>query len=194
MKAWVDRKLYIHNLGHAAIAYLGYLYKRDFIYVYEVLAVEELYKDTRDTMMQAAAILISEYPEEFTEKDLERHVDSLLKRIGNKALGDTIYRIGRDLIRKLGPEDRLVGAVMMGLKHTMDVDRILYALVSGFYFRATDEAGKMYERDIEFIEKYFSKGIDNILINICRFDPEKHREIFNKCRIYSEQIRGLTDR
>jgi mannitol-1-phosphate 5-dehydrogenase len=188
MKAWVDRKLYIHNLGHAVIAYLGYLYNKDFIYVHEALAVEELYKKTRDTMMQSAAILIKEYPEEFTLKDLERHTESLIKRIGNKALGDTIYRIGRDLIRKLGPEDRLVGAVMMGLKHNMDVDKILSALVSGFYFRATNEAGDMYERDTEFVEKYFNKGIDYILINICGFDTELNQDIFDKCNRFAEEI------
>jgi len=188
MKAWVDRKLYIHNLGHAAIAYLGYLYDSSFVYVYEALAVEELHKKTRETMLQSAEILTREYPKEFMEIDLERHVDSLIKRIGNRALGDTIYRIGRDLIRKLGPEDRLVGAIMLGLRHDMDVDLILYALVSGFYFRAVDENGNMYERDVEFVDKHFSRGIDHILLHVCGFDPREHEDIFKKCRQYAGEI------
>lgn len=33
MKAWVDRKLFIHNLGHAATAYLGYNYNPGFVYL-----------------------------------------------------------------------------------------------------------------------------------------------------------------
>lgn len=188
MKAWVDRKLYIHNLGHAAIAYLGYLHHPGFVYVWEAFAVEELYRKTREVMMQSAAILLKEYPGDFTEKGLTRHVDNLIKRMGNKALGDTIYRIGRDIIRKLGPEDRLIGAVNMGLKHGMDIDRILYTAVCGFYFRASDENGNMYERDVIFVEEYFKKGIDYILINICGFDPEKHRKIFEKCALFSEMI------
>jgi len=56
MKAWVDRKLFIHNLGHAVISYLGHLYDRKFIYLYEALAVKKLYDQTRETMMQAAEI------------------------------------------------------------------------------------------------------------------------------------------
>jgi mannitol-1-phosphate 5-dehydrogenase len=36
MKAWVDRKLFIHNLGHASAAYIGYLYNPEFKYVYEL--------------------------------------------------------------------------------------------------------------------------------------------------------------
>mgnify|MGYP001040111569 CR=1 FL=1 len=190
MKAWVDRKLFIHNLGHAAISYLGYLYNKKFVYLYEALAVKELCDKTRETMMQAAEILMEEYPDEFTRKDLEDHICDLLKRFKNKALGDTIYRVGRDLLRKLGPEDRLVGAIKMGLKHNMNIDKILYALVCGFYFRATDESGKMFERDIEFVEKYFKKGIKYILVNACGFDCYKHSYVFEKCKDYSEEIKS----
>lgn len=190
MKAWVDRKLFIHNLGHATISYLGYLYNEKFIYLYEALAVRKLYNQTRETMIQSSEILMKEYPGEFTKKDLEDHIDDLLKRFMNKALGDTIYRVGRDLKRKLGPEDRLVGAIKMGLKHNMQIDKILYALVCGFYFRATDESGKMFERDIEFVKKYFKKGIECILINVCGFDRHKHDYVFKKCKEYSEEIKS----
>ncbi|GAH49350.1 unnamed protein product, partial [marine sediment metagenome] len=167
MKAWVDRKSFIHNLGHAASSYLGYLYDKKFVYLYEALAVKELYSQTKETMMQASEILMKEYPGEFTKKDLEDHIDDLLKRFMNKALGDTIYRVGRDLLRKLGPEDRLVGTIKKGLKHNMNVDKILYALVCGFYFRATDKSGAMFDRDIEFVSKYFNNGIEYILVNVC---------------------------
>ncbi len=191
MKAWVDRKLFIHNLGHAAITYLGHLYDRRFIYLHEALAVNKLYDQTRKTMVQAAEILMKEYPDEFTIRDLEVHIDDLLKRFRNKALGDTIYRVGRDLLRKLGPEDRLVGAIKMGLMHNMNVDMILYALVCSFYFRAVDESGDMFDRDIEFVEKYFKNGIEHILINVCGFSRDKHKNIISKCKKYSEEIKVL---
>jgi mannitol-1-phosphate 5-dehydrogenase len=188
MKAWVDRKLFIHNLGHAVISFLGYQYDSSFTYLYEALGVNELYTRTRDTMMQSAEILLREYPEEFTKKSLEEHIDDLLERFMNKSLGDTIYRTGRDLLRKLGPDDRLVGAIRLGLKHNMDVDKILYALVSGFYFRARDESGNMFEKDIEFIERYFNRGIEYTLVNLCGFESEKNRESIEKCRKYSAAI------
>jgi mannitol-1-phosphate 5-dehydrogenase len=191
MKAWVDRKSFIHNLGHATISYLGYLYDRKFVYLYEALAVKELYNQTKETMMQASEILMKEYPGEFTKKDLEGHIDDLLKRFMNKALGDTIYRVGRDLLRKLGPEDRLAGAIIKGLKYNMNVDKILYALVCGFYFRAADESGAMFDRDIEFVEKYFKNGIEYVLVNVCGFDKNKHKDIIAKCEKISEEIKEL---
>ena len=142
-------------------------------------------------MVQSAGILMKEYPGEFTGKDLGNHIDDLLKRFINKALGDTIYRVGRDLLRKLGPEDRLAGAIKMGLVHNMNVDKILYALVYGLYFRAVDESGDMFERDIEYVEKYFKKGIEYILVNVCGFSKEKHMDIIWKCKEYSEEIKAL---
>jgi len=111
MKAWVDRKLFIHNLGHAAAAYVGYLYNNNFVYLYEALSVKKIYNQTKKIMQQAAEILMKEYPDEFTKKDLRDHINDLLGRFMNKTLGDTIYRVGRDLLRKLEPEDRLVGAI-----------------------------------------------------------------------------------
>ena len=189
MKTWVDRKSFIHNLGHATISYLGYLYNKKFVYLYEALVVKELYNQTKETMMQASEILMKEYPVEFTKKDLEDHIDDLLKRFMNKALGDTIYRVGRDLLRKLGPEDRLVGTIKKGLKHNMNVDKILYALVCGFYFRAADESGTMFDRDIEFVEKYFKNGIEYVLVNVCGFDKNKHKDIIARCKKYSEEIK-----
>ncbi|NJK98692.1 MAG: mannitol-1-phosphate 5-dehydrogenase, partial [Bacteroidales bacterium] len=57
IKAWVDRKLFIHNLGHATAAYLGYLLKPEAIYLCEVLESFEVYETTRLAMLQSADIL-----------------------------------------------------------------------------------------------------------------------------------------
>ncbi len=62
MKAWVDRKLFIHNLGHAAAAYTGYLYNPGFIYIYEALEVKEVFEKVIGTMRQAATVLREKYP------------------------------------------------------------------------------------------------------------------------------------
>lgn len=107
MKAWVDRKLFIHILGHATTAYLGYLYNPKFVYLYEALAVSKIKYQVRATMLQAADILLKKHPDEFTHKALVQHIDDLINRFQNQALGDTIFRVGCDLMRKLSAEDRL---------------------------------------------------------------------------------------
>jgi mannitol-1-phosphate 5-dehydrogenase len=172
MKAWVDRKLFIHNLGHATTAYLGFWYNRNFIFLYEALAVPEIKKDVRQTMLQAADILLKKYPSEFTLDALIEHTDDLIYRFQNRALGDTIYRVGCDLKRKLSAEDRLAGAMHLALELKLPYDKILSAFIVGCAFKATDEAGNRLIDDIDFSEKVSESGIEWALIEIAKLNIE----------------------
>lgn len=183
IEAWVDRKSFIHNLGHATAAYLGYIYNKEYIYVYEALEVKQINSSVRETMFEAAEILHSMYPDEFTIDDLSFHIDDLIERFANRFLKDTIFRIGMDLFRKLGPEDRMAGAIRAGIEHHKPVYKILYALVCGTFFRARDENGAMFEKDVQFIEHH-NKGIEHVLINICGFDKNMHPALFEKAEEY----------
>lgn len=188
MKAWVDRKLFIHNLGHSASAYLGYLYNKEFIYLWESLAVPEIMTLVRSAMLQAAEILMTQYPGEFTCKSLTEHIDDLLARFQNKALGDTIFRVGCDLKRKLGPEDRLAGAIHKAFESRLPYDRILFALVCGCYFRATDEEGKMFIDDIDFTKRYGS-DIARVMTSVSGFDGIIHKTIIDEAFSIDAMIR-----
>lgn len=90
--AWVDRKLFIHNFGHAAVAYLGnYLYPQ-LRYTWEVLEKKDFRENIRLTMKESSAVLMHLYPGIFTGKNLDGHILDLLQRFANKALRDTIFR------------------------------------------------------------------------------------------------------
>ena len=181
MKAWVDCKLFIHNLGHASSAYLGHLHNRNFIYIYEALSVSEIYNQVRETMIQSSRILLKKYPDDFTETFLIGHVDDLLFRFRNKALGDTIFRVGCDLFRKLGPEDRLAGCIKMALELDMPYEKILFALICACRFRATDEEGALLPADYEFAGS-FDGNIERVLAEVCYFDPVKEIKVFIEAR------------
>lgn len=190
MKAWVDRKLFIHNLGHASAAYIGYLYNMDFFYICEAFAVPEVISNVRATMLQAADILIKKYPEEFTLKDLDEHINDLLFRFQNKALGDTIFRVGCDLMRKLGPEDRISGAIKSAIDLNLPYEKILNALVCGCHFRAKDEDGYMLKEDVEFVNRY-QNDIKSILIEVCGFDEIQDSQLIFEAEVVNKQLTGL---
>lgn len=176
MKAWVDRKLFIHNLGHALAAYYGYIKKPEAVYIYELLAEHEIYNFTRSAMLQSAAILQKIYPDAFTAEQLEEHIDDLLFRFQNKALKDTVFRIGCDLKRKLGADDRLVRPIKKARELGLPFDKILYGLVCGFYFRAKDESSRLFPDDLEF-EREYNYDIIKIMTELCGFDIVKDKEI-----------------
>jgi mannitol-1-phosphate 5-dehydrogenase len=121
------------------------------------------------TMLQSAEILRGMYPEEFPETDLTRHIDDLLARFRNKALGDTVFRVGCDLFRKLGPEDRLVAPIKAALSFNKPYDRILDVIKAAISFRAKDENGQYFTDDRDFF-RLSDRGIEVILHEVCKLE------------------------
>jgi mannitol-1-phosphate 5-dehydrogenase len=172
IKAWVDRKLFIHNLGHSALAYLGYRKNKGYQYIYQAVEDDAVRRQTQLTMQQSAKILMSLYPEEFSINDLDDHINDLLARFANRALGDTLFRVGSDLYRKLGPDDRFTAPISAAIKLNLPFNMILDAFVAGISFQAVDENGRHFQSDPDFFREA-ENGIAHILHNISGFSEKE---------------------
>ncbi|MGB6918010.1 MAG: mannitol-1-phosphate 5-dehydrogenase, partial [Phycisphaerae bacterium] len=168
--AYVDRKLFIHNLGHAAAAYHGNLAGKETIW--ECVAEERIRAETRAAMGESAWALAREYPGEFTEADLAAHADDLLRRFANRLLGDTVYRVGADLWRKLGPDDRLMGAMRLVEAHGGRPEHIARAVAAALRFKAVGPDARMLPRDEEFHRLLEARGPEAVLREVSGLDPE----------------------
>lgn len=175
--AWVDRKLFIHNLGHAASAYLGFQFSPDKELIADVLENTKIRTKVRGAMKEAAEALLREYSSDFTAKDLENHIDDLIFRFRNKALGDTVFRVGRDLPRKLNRNDRIIGAAGLCIKHGLPFDSILDVFAAAVKFTAPDQNGKPFERDVEFVQKIKTIGFKKTLTQTCSLDSKEDSEL-----------------
>ncbi|MFQ5808825.1 MAG: mannitol-1-phosphate 5-dehydrogenase [Armatimonadota bacterium] len=171
MKAWVDQKLFVHNLGHALLAYLGFLLIPDVQFVWEAVGDPKVGTATREAMWESGRALMAEYPDELDEATETEQIEGLLRRFANRALGDTIYRVGRDLQRKLAPDDRVIGALRLDAKHGVEAPLTTLAAAAGMLFRATDDDGRMFPRDAEFAEAIYSQGPEHVLRTVCKLDP-----------------------
>jgi mannitol-1-phosphate 5-dehydrogenase len=179
IKAWVDRKAFIHNLGHATAAYYGYSLHPEAVYLYQVLEDPEVLLFTRAVMLQSAEILRAEYPDDFTAAELEAHIDDLIFRFRNKALRDTIFRVGMDLVRKLGADDRFMGSIHLGMQHQMNYDLIMEAMSYGLFFRAKNEVGDCFPPDISFLDS-LEKEFNASLTKLLGFDPVLDQRVIEK--------------
>jgi len=108
----IERKLYIHNMGHAICAYFG-MYK-GYEYISQAIADPEIRIIVREAMTESAVALAKRFAMPFDELIL--HTDDLIRRFGNTALGDTCARVGADVPRKLAAADRLTGASLSVLE------------------------------------------------------------------------------
>lgn len=179
IRAYVDRKLFIHNLGHAATAYFGFCESPRVNYIWHALELPSVFERVRGAMRESAAALALEYPEDLTPESLDTHIEDLLRRFSNRALGDTIYRVGCDLYRKLARDDRLIGAALLAVRHGLPFGQIAGAARAAMRFRGTDEEGRLFPRDAEFAANEAPKGIAGILRDACglRADEEIDRKV-----------------
>jgi len=185
IKAWVDRKAFIHNLGHATAAYYGHFLHPEAVYICEVLDDKNTIEFTRGVMIQSAEVLLSVYPEDFTRADLMDHIDDLLYRFRNRALKDTIYRVGQDLARKLGSDDRFMGVIHLAVQFGKPFDKILEAMSYGLCFKVRDESGHPFPGDLSFLNQ-IAADFEGTVIDKLGYDPVKDRPVIDKLKMLSK--------
>lgn len=164
IEAYVRRKLFVHNLGHCAVAYLGFQADPACTRIADAVRIPDVRTGAMAAMQQSVKALCAAYPDEFTRDDLQDHVDDLLERFANPWLGDTVYRVGRDLPRKLGREERVIGAMRFCLEHGVDPTAIARVAGAALGFRATDEHGEAFPADQAFTVRIAATGPRDALV------------------------------
>jgi len=103
--AYVARKLFVHNAAHAAVAYLGY---PTYEFIWQAVGDPRIRNTCEAALDETRQALVAAYG--FDEDELNRFAADLLIRFENRTLGDTVARVAADPLRKLRPDDRLIGA------------------------------------------------------------------------------------
>jgi len=158
MAAYVDRKLFIHNLGHATCAYVGHLQSPKAVHMWQIMRDEDIVEAGRRAMWESGRALCKAYPGEFTQKSIGDHIEDLLRRFANVALGDTIFRVGRDLRRKLSADDRLIGALRLEQRYGGARYGTEFAVACALRFDAVDERGNAFEEDAQLLQEVAAQG------------------------------------
>lgn len=179
IKAWVDRKAFIHNLGHATAAYYGHFKFPDAVFLSEVMEDKGVINFTRSVMRQSADVLLKVYSSDFNRVAMDEHIEDLLRRFQNKALGDTIFRVGNDLVRKLGKGDRFMGVIEMAREIGLPFDLILKAMSYGFFFKVSDEKGNYNPDDLVFLED-MGNNFQEAVIKHLKLSLKKDKEIIEE--------------
>ncbi|MFO7936126.1 MAG: hypothetical protein R6V06_00750 [Kiritimatiellia bacterium] len=164
-QAYVERKLYIHNLGHAACACHGFL--KGYSLICDAVRDETICDLTRRVMMECASALTKRWPSEFHAENQREYVEDLIKRFGNRGLGDTIFRVGKDLFRKLSSGDRYIGALQLVQEAGGDCKPVYQAIAAALKFKAVDENGNMFPADDSFHKRLAKEGVEHVLQDHC---------------------------
>ncbi|MGH7490816.1 MAG: hypothetical protein ACREOO_00325 [bacterium] len=162
--AWIHRKLYIFSAGHATCAYLGYL--KGYKYIHTAIRDPEIRAAVSAAMAEGQRGLAARYGKETAgdESDLLK----IIARFENAALNDPITRVGRDPRRKLGANDRLVGAARLAAEAGVNPEKLALATAAAFCFNnPSDPSAAGLQREIAVT------GLGKTLKHICGLDSTR---------------------
>jgi mannitol-1-phosphate 5-dehydrogenase len=179
--AYTARKLYIHNCGHAVLAYLGFL--RGYEYGYEALTDAWVRPILEGALVEARQGIVAEYGVE--DAWLKTHADNLLQRFSNRALGDTIFRLGRDPLRKLAPKDRLIGTARLAEKAGVSPQALSWGIAAGYCFNPADDP-----MAVALQERIAAEGFEAVLASVSGILPGEPLGQLVKTRYLSLKEKG----
>lgn len=160
---YIKRKLYLHNMGHAMCAYLGW--RKGYRYIYECIGDASIYDTIERAMAEIVSALHMEYPA-IPLREIEDHKTDLLHRFANRALLDTVFRVANDPIRKLRKDDRLTGAALYCLERGITPGFIILGIAAALRYD-NDQDPSALELQLRLAEN----GLDDVFKAYMNIDP-----------------------
>ncbi|KAJ5634977.1 Mannitol-1-phosphate 5-dehydrogenase [Penicillium longicatenatum] len=105
LEPYIERKLFTVNTGHATAAYYGkYAGKKT---IAEAMRDSYIKGVVRDVLNETASLIVDKH--EITASEQQHYVETIINRISNPYLEDSVERVGRAPMRKLGRKERFIG-------------------------------------------------------------------------------------
>jgi mannitol-1-phosphate 5-dehydrogenase len=160
-EAYEARKLFIHNAGHAALAYLGY---RKYEYIWQCALDEAIRDACTAALAESERALTSAYG--FDPVALRAFSEDLMVRFENRALADPVSRVAGDPLRKLRPDDRLIGAANLCIRH--GIPPLALATVINAALKYDEPADPSA---VELQHRLSLQGRKRFLADFCHIEP-----------------------
>jgi mannitol-1-phosphate 5-dehydrogenase len=154
LMAFVERKLFTLNTGHLITAYLGVLAGHETIK--ESIEDDAIRADVTAAMNESGAVLIKRYG--FDPEAHAAYIQKILGRFANPYLRDEVDRVGRQPIRKLSPQDRLVKPLNGTLEYGLPNEYLLKGIAAAFLYKNDDDP-QAVELQAMFAEKGFAQTL-----------------------------------
>ncbi|WEP45563.1 mannitol-1-phosphate 5-dehydrogenase [Cronobacter dublinensis subsp. infanticibi] len=135
LMAFVERKLFTLNTGHAITAYLGKQAGHQTIR--DAILDEKIRLVVRGAMEESGAVLIKRYG--FDDAKHAAYIEKILGRFENPYLKDDVERVGRQPLRKLSAGDRLIKPLLGTLEYGLPHQNLVLGIAAAMHFRSADD-------------------------------------------------------
>lgn len=133
---YIERKLFTVNTGHATTAYYGAGAGIDRIS--DALATPAIAAHVAAALEETSALLAAKHG--LSVDELAEYRATILGRFRNPALPDTVWRVGRQPLRKLSRHERFVGPAAEAAERGLKVDALVAAIGAALAFDDPEDA------------------------------------------------------
>ncbi|MFF2588822.1 mannitol-1-phosphate 5-dehydrogenase [Peribacillus butanolivorans] len=176
---FIERKLFTVNTGHAVIAYLGYL-KDNKLTIDQSLEDEGIVKQVKKTLDETGAYLIKEY--QLNPDEHQQYINKIINRFKNSYLNDSVNRVGRSPLRKLGPNDRLVRPAVEAKKAGLSYTHLAKAIAAALLFNYNED-----EEALRLQAMVKENGVPSVLKEVSGLD--ENSEITKEVVSYYNELK-----
>ena len=135
LMAYIERKLFTLNTGHAITAYIG-KYKK-YKTIDESIKDADIRNIVKGAMGESGEVLIKRYG--FDREAHFKYIDKIIKRFENIYLKDDVERVGRQPIRKLRKNERLIKPLSGTLEYGTSNENLVTGIAYALKFDGSDE-------------------------------------------------------
>ncbi len=154
LMAFVERKLFTLNTGHLITAYLGVLAGHETIK--DSIEDPAIFADVQAAMQESGEVLIRRYG--FDAEAHAAYIQKILNRFANPYLRDEVDRVGRQPIRKLSPQDRLIKPLNGTIEYGLPNSHLIKGIAAAFLYKNDDDP-QAIELQAMFAEQGFAKTL-----------------------------------
>lgn len=157
LEAYVERKLFTLNTGHAITAYLGFLKGKNTIE--EAINCEAIYKVVKDAMIESGSGLCKKHG--LDEDEHNAYIEKIIQRFKNPFLHDEVTRVGREPLRKLSIADRLVKPMLTAYEYELPIDNLVLGIAAALHYNNPED-----NEAVEMQEKISKLGLHEAIAEI----------------------------
>ena len=128
--AYIERKLFTLNTGHAITAYLGRM--KGLATIDESIADPAIFAIVKEAMQQSGQALVEKFG--FDRDAHFKYIDKIIGRFTNPYLCDDVTRVGREPLRKLSAGDRLVKPVLTARQYGIGTPNLLLGIGAALHY------------------------------------------------------------
>ena len=178
--AYIERKLFTLNTGHAITAYFGYL--KGYETIEESIKDEVIYGFVKNAMIESGKGLIAKY--NFDEEAHYKYIDKIIDRFKNPYLKDDVARVGREPLRKLNENDRLIKPLITARGFNINTDNLLLGVGAALHYDNKEDS-----QSVQLQSLINEKGIKASLAEISKISGDT--DVLDKIEKYYDEVKGL---